>query len=295
MAPNLAPSTHDLIRNMINSKSQGEALTDDEIARIARCSARTVRHVRSNLRVFGSTRAPSNSAGRPKTISPLMLTALYDRLSVKPSMTLNDMAVFLREEFDVDVTRYSIRRALQWTKKVTQNIAQEQNPDLRDEYMHEISNFRSDQLVFIDETGVDKSIGTRRGGWAPRGQRPRQVKRFHRGQRLQILPAYTQDGIIHFRVYEGSTDAQIFEGFIEELLPYCAKWPNPKSALIMDNASFYHSERIQQLCDDAGVVLRYLPPYSPDFNPIEEFFGELKTYIRQIWDEHEDFIRADFM
>ena len=112
-----------LIRNMINSKSQGEALKHDEIARIASSSARTVRRIRFNLLVFGSTRAPSTGAGRSKTISPPILSALYDRLSVNPSMTLNNMAVFLREEFDVYVTRYSIRRALQWTKKVTQNIA----------------------------------------------------------------------------------------------------------------------------------------------------------------------------
>jgi hypothetical protein len=50
-------------------------------------------------------------------------------------------------------------------------------------------------------------------------------KRFHRGARFQILPAYTQDGVIHFRVYEGSTDTRVFEDFIEELLPYCGKWP----------------------------------------------------------------------
>lgn len=51
---------------------------------------------------------------------------------------------------------------------------------------------------------------------------------------------------------------------------------------------------MQQMCDDAGVVLLYLPPYSPDLNLIEEFFRELKTYIRQVWDEHVGFIRADF-
>jgi DDE superfamily endonuclease len=43
------------------------------------------------------------------------------------------------------------------------------------------------------------------------------------------------------------------------------------------------------------VVLLYLPPYSPDFNPIEEMFRELKTYIRQVWDEHIGFVRADFL
>jgi transposase len=95
-------------------------------------------------------------------------------------------------------------------------------------------------------------------------------------------------------VYEGSTDTRVFEDFIEELLPYCGKWPNPRSILIMDNASFHHSEKIQRLCDDAGVILRYLPPYSPDLNPIEEFF-ELKPYIRQVWHEHEGFIKADFL
>lgn len=161
--------------------------------------------------------------------------------------------------------------------------------------MHEISSLRPDQLVFIDETGLDKSIGIRRKGWAPRGKMPHQIKRFHRGQRFQIFPAYTKDGVIHFRVYEGSTDTRIFEDFIEELLPYCGKWLNPRSILIMDNASFHHLEKIQHLCDDAGVILRYLPPYSPDLNPIEEFFGELKTYIRQVWYEHEGFIKADFL
>jgi hypothetical protein len=48
------------------------------------------------------------------------------------------------------------------------------------------------------------------------------------------------------------------------------------------------------MCDDAGVLLLYLPPYSPDFNPIGEMFGELKTYIRQVWDKHIGFVRADF-
>jgi transposase len=56
----------------------------------------------------------------------------------------------------------------------------------------------------------------------------------------------------------------------------------------MDNASFHHSDRIKTLCADAGVKLLYLPPYSPDFNPIEEFFAELKAYIKKAWSEYED-------
>jgi transposase len=91
------------------------------------------------------------------------------------------------------------------------------------------------------------------------------------------LPAYAQDGIVLSRIFRGSTDAAVFEDFIAQLLQHCGRWPEPKSALVMDNASFHHSESIAQMCTEAGMKLVYLPPYSPDLNPIEEFFAKLKV------------------
>ena len=58
--------------------------------------------------------------------------------------------------------------------------------------------------------------------------------------------------------------------------------------LIIDNASFYHSDRVKQLYSDTGVRLLYLPPYSPDFNPIKEFFAKLKAYIKKAWPSFEE-------
>ena len=55
----------------------------------------------------------------------------------------------------------------------------------------------------------------------------------------------------------------------------------------MDNASFHHSERIEQMCTAVGVKLLYLLPYSPDLNPIEEFFAELKMFIKRSWSIYE--------
>jgi transposase len=108
---------------MINSKLQDDkALKDDDIAKIAECSDYMVRRIRSNLLLFGSTKAPSNGAGRPKTITPPMLTALYNQLAIDPCMRLSDIVAFLQKEFNVDVIRFSIRRALKdpkWSKKVT--------------------------------------------------------------------------------------------------------------------------------------------------------------------------------
>lgn len=75
-----------------------------------------------------------------------------------------------------------------------------------------------------------------------------------------------------------------FEDFIAQLL----KRPEPKSVLVMDNASFHHSERIEQMCSEAEVKLVFLSPYSPDLNPIEEFFAELKALIPRNWQSYEE-------
>lgn len=287
MAPNLPASSREFIRDMILSKS----LTTAEIADAAGCSPRSVTTIRSNLRQFGDTRAPPIRAGRPRSITPPMLEALCDHLQEKPDLYLDEMAIFLWDEFGTQATTSSIRRALiskNWSKKVARQKAREQNQDLRDCYLHNLSDFRSYHLVYIDESGCDKRVGFRKTGWSPLGTAPIQVSKFHRDQRYQILPAYSQDGIILSRIFRGSTDASLFEDFIEELLQHCGKWPEPRSVLVMDNASFHHSDRIEQLCSDAGVKLMYLPPYSPDLNPIEEFFSELKAFIRRHWGYYQD-------
>lgn len=260
------------------------------MAQVAQCSERSITNIRKNLRLFGSARSPPVSVGRQRSIAPIMLDALCDHLAEKPGLYVDEMAIFLWDEFNILPSSSSVKRALSragWTKKKAQQKAKEQNPQLRDFYQHKLSDFRSYHLVFVDESGCDKRIGYRRTGWSPLGVTPIQVSKFHRGQRYQILPAYAQDGIMMSRIFKGSTDAAFFESLIEQLLQHCGRWPEPKSVLVMDNASFHHSDRIKTLCAEAGVKLLYLPPYSPDFNPIEEFFAELKAHIKKVWSAYE--------
>jgi hypothetical protein len=190
MAPNLARSQHDLIRDMILD----ESLTQVKIANVASYSDRTIRNIDTNMRLFGNTRAPANGARRQRLITPPMLAALCDHLLEKPGLYRDKMAVFLYDEFDVLVSVSSIVRALafiKWTKKVTQRIANERNADLRDFYLHKLSAFRSHQLVYVDESRCDKRIGFRRTGWSPLGVAPVEIAQFHRDRRHQILPACT--------------------------------------------------------------------------------------------------------
>lgn len=282
MAPRLPLSKLHLIIDMIQSQS----LTRPQMAEAVECSEQTIKNIRRNLRMFGYVYAPPTRIGRRRSITPPMLEALCDHLLERPGLYLEEMAIFLWDEFQTLATTSSIRRALVskgWSKKTAQQSAKEQNAELREIYLHNLSDFESYHLVYVDESGCDKRIGFRRKGWSPLGVAPRQVSQFHRDERYQVLPAYAQDGILLTRVFRGSTDAAVFEDFIDELLRHCGRWPEPKSVLVMDNASFHHSVRISQMCADAGVKLVYLPPYSPDLNPIEKSFAELKGFIRSNW------------
>ncbi|KAJ5917546.1 hypothetical protein N7466_011100 [Penicillium verhagenii] len=286
MAPRLPPSKLEMIQNMISSKS----LTTSQMAKAAECSKRSIINISNNLRQFGNVRAPPTRVGRRRSITPPMLEALCDHLLEKPGLYVDEMVIFLLDEFRVQVTNSSLKRALAsvgWSK-VARQRAKERNADLRDFYLHNLSDFQSYHLVYVDESGCDKRIGFRRTGWSPLGTAPLQVANFYRDQRYQILPAYCQDGIVLSRVFQGSTDAAVFEDFIGQLLRHCGRWPEPKSVLVMDNASFHRSDRIDAMCTAAGVKLVYLPLYSPDLNPIEEFFSELKAFIRRNWVRYEE-------
>jgi transposase len=176
MAPNLAESQHAEIRDMILSKS----LNAVQMAKVAGCSDRSVRAIRSNLRYFGSTKAPSNGVGRPRSVTPPMLDALCEHLLEKPNLYQDEMAIFLWDEFEVLVTTFSIGRALAsigWTKKAAHWVAKGRNADLRDFYLHKLSAFCLYHLMYVDESDYDKQIRFRRTGWSPLGVTARH-KRF---------------------------------------------------------------------------------------------------------------------
>jgi hypothetical protein len=97
MAPNLAPSQHDLIRDMILHQT----LTTREMADAAGCSERCIKAIRSNLHYFGTTKAPPNGGGRHPSITLHMLEVLSEQLLEKPELYLEEMTVFLWDEFDI--------------------------------------------------------------------------------------------------------------------------------------------------------------------------------------------------
>lgn len=165
MAPRLPTSKLHLIRDMIESQS----FTTSQMAEEAESTKLTVINIRRNLRQFGTIYAPQTRTGRKQTVTPLMIKALCEHLSEKPGLYLDEMAVFLWDEFRIMVTTSSIRRALVatgWSKKAARQRAKERNAGLRNYYLHNLSEFQSYHLIYVDKSGCDKRIGFRRTGWA---------------------------------------------------------------------------------------------------------------------------------
>ena len=92
----------------------------------------------------------------------------------------------------------------------------------------------------------------------------------------------TVNGYLSYLILQGSITSTIFEAFVEEqVLPHCTPYPGPRSVLILDNASIHNSTRLQGLCKEYGVLLKFLPPCSPDFSSIEATFNDTKAWIKR--------------
>ena len=185
-------------------------------------------------------------------------------------------------------------RSMKISRKSLRRIASERSQLCRDMYFLEVSNYTHDQLVFMDESAANEHTMWRKRGYAAFGIRPVIKVPIKRSKRFSVLPAYCSDGILCYHIHKGSINGVRFEWFLEqEVLPRCNPFPGPKSVIVMDNCSTHHGEEVKRLCEEKGVILLYLPPYSPDFNPIEEFFSVLKAWLKRHHElaEHMSFRR----
>jgi transposase len=132
-------------------------------------------------------------------------------------------------------------------------------------------------LVFVDESGTNLAM-TPRFGRAPQGQRVVGAAPRNHGPNTTLLAAMSPAGIIAAMTLEGAADRDAFEVFVAQVL---VPTLGPGQTVIWDNLSVHKSADARQLIEAAGCRLVFLPPYSPDFAPIEQAFSKLKTFLRR--------------
>ena len=130
----------------------------------------------------------------------------------------------------------------------------------------------------MDESGIDTYL-YREYGYAPRGQKVYDQISGRKYKRCGIVAAKMGDKILAPFQYSGTMNSTLFEfWFSEQLLPSLEKG----SVIVMDNASFHSKKRLVSAAQNAGCKLLFLPPYSPELNPIENFWAWLKRFLRKI-------------
>ena len=133
------------------------------------------------------------------------------------------------------------------------------------------------RLVFIDETWAKTNMAPLRG-WATEGQRLRAKVPFGHWKTMTFLAALRHDRIAAPWVFDGPINAESFLVYVEQVLvPTLAKG----DVVVMDNLGSHKGQAVRAAIRAAGAHLIFLPPYSPDLNPIEQVFAKLKHLLRK--------------
>jgi transposase len=144
------------------------------------------------------------------------------------------------------------------------------------------------QVVFVDETGMDDNDAWRYG-WSARGQRCFALVSGKRTTRVSLIAGERGGELIAPFMFEGYCNAAVFEAYVEYILLPELK---PGQIVVIDNARFHQSLITRQLIENAGCILKFLPPYSPDLSPIEHRWCPIKQATRKILRNFTDILAA---
>jgi transposase len=132
------------------------------------------------------------------------------------------------------------------------------------------------QYVFLDECGVTTDL-LRRYGRSPSGVRLRDHTPCSRWETHTVVAALRLNALGAAAVFDGPIDTPTFRAYVEQILVPTLR---PGDVVVLDNLAVHKQPEVRTAIEAVGAQLRFLPPYSPDFNPIELAFAKLKAFLR---------------
>ena len=208
----------------------------------------------------------------------------------KPSVYVRELAEELQRQSGREVSQATVWRTLRrfgFSHKKLNRIASQRDEERRDVFRLETIEagiYTPDMFVFLDEAGFDLRNCQRRYGYSLQGTPASEVTALRRGRRISAIAAMSINGVLDVNLCTHGVDGETFLMFLRKtLLPHLMPFNgiNSHSIVVMDNASIHHIPEVSELLRGVGVLLKFLPAYSPDMNPIEEVFSKVKYYVRQ--------------
>ena len=225
-------------------------------------------------------------AAKPRKNGPDRLLNEYEEmmlvqlLSEQPTLYLHELQYMLLQETGTSVDCSTICRSLKrlgFSRQQMCHIAVQQSDHERIEFWAEIATFEPNMFVWLDGTGFNRRNGLRKYGYGLRGLPPKDFTLKVGGHHYSAISIMTTDGVADISVTEESVNGERFMYFVIAtllpLLPFNGE--NEKSVVVMDNAVIHHMQPVIEAINTIGAIIRFLPRYSPDFNPIELVFAEV--------------------
>ncbi|RAI45325.1 IS630 family transposase [Rhodoplanes roseus] len=246
-------------------------------------SAASVSRWRRRVEVQGDARPKAlggdRRSGRIEACKDLILGVLAET----PDITIEELRRTLAGQghtFGFGTIQRFFERHRITRKKRPGHASEQDRPDIvrrRQAWFDGQLDLDPERLVFIDETWASTNMA-RRYGRAPRGERLRVGIPHGHWKTTTFVAGLTCRGMIAPFVLDGAINREAFETYVEHVLvPALA----PGDIVIMDNLSSHKGPAVRAMIEAAGASLLYLPPYSPDFNPIENAFSKLKAHLRK--------------
>ena len=273
------PYSQDLRERVFAAADEGEPV--GRIATMLRVSVSYVSKVLSRCRLTGQTEArPQRCHVVPKLSG--LLPAIEAQVSHRPDATIAELRAWLLETHKVSASTGLMNKtlaALDLTLKKVSPRRREAREDVakaRGEWREQQPKLSPPKLVFIDESSVKTNM-TRRCGRAKRGHRLVAAVPHGHWKTTTFVGALRCDGLTAPLTIDGAINGELFLAYVEQVLVLTLK---PGDVVIMDNLRVHKMAGVREAIEAAGAKLLFIPPYSPDLNPIELAFSKLKALLR---------------
>ena len=285
-----APYSNDL-RWRVVWQRVGMEHTFREIANNLCLSLGTVHNHFKRFQTTGEVAPTVCNRDSTRMLSPHDELIIVGLLLDDPSMYLSEVCQKISTLAGLEVSPATICRVIHrngFTRKKLQQTALQRSVEYRGQFFAEVQFYDVKQFVWMDETGSDDR--NRRFGYSLRGEAPVCHHLLHRGRRISAIAVMSTDGLITYDLVHESVNGERFMQFLQgklvpEMLPYDGE--NPHSILVMDNCSIHHVQPVLDTLKQMGILVLFLPPYSPDMNPTEMF-----SYIKYYLTDHDPILQA---
>jgi transposase len=275
----MGPFSKDLRERVAAAVDHGEG-SQREIARRFRVSLTFVFRLLRRRRDAGTLDPKPHGGGPTPALGPEDQQRLHRLIREQPDATLEQLRQLGGFPCSLTTLWRALRRRDLTRKKKTLHADERDRPDVqkkRRSFRRKVKKIEPERLVFVDETGVTTAM-TPAYAWAPRGERA-YASAPGSWESVTLTAALGLDGVRAPLVFPGSTNAATFQTYVAEVLVPAL---HEGDVVVFDNLSAHVSPVVVEAIERAGASVLPLPPYSPDYTPIEEMYSKVKQFLRRV-------------